>query len=142
FGSKYSTMSYLVPRFVLWEAGIGIEQLSNYEFVKNHENVVFGILSGAFDAGAIKEGVFEKNATEGIKVLAWTPPITEHIFVTTQNFTKHEKLQTIFLNINNHPQGKAILTSIKKSITGLAKVKNEDYDGLRNILQTVEKLDH
>lgn len=46
FGSPNSTMSHFVPRFVLWKAGITVEQLRHYKFIKNHENVVLGMLLG------------------------------------------------------------------------------------------------
>lgn len=142
FGSPNSTMSHFVPRFVLWKAGVTVEQLSHYQFIKSHENVVLGLLLGEFDAGAVKKDIFNRYAQQGIKVLAWSPPITTHVFVATQRFPqqKLDKLQTLFLNINNQPTGKAILTSIKKSITGMTRVNDEDYNELRHILQTVEQL--
>lgn len=142
FGSPNSTMSHFVPRFVLWKAGMTTQQLSHYKFIKNHENVVLGVLLGEFEAGAIKKDIFSRYAQKGIRVLTWTPPITVHVFVATQRFPSHklDKLRTLFLDINNHSKGKTILTSIKKSITGITKVKDEDYEELRNILQTVEQL--
>ncbi|MCK5718408.1 MAG: phosphate/phosphite/phosphonate ABC transporter substrate-binding protein [Thiomargarita sp.] len=142
FGSPNSTMSHFVPRFVLWQFGITTSQLNHYKFIKNHENVVWGVLLGEFEAGAVKKDVFNQYAQTGIKILTLTPPIAVHVFVATQNFPveKLDKLRTLFLNINTHSQAKTILTSIKKSITGMAEVKDEDYDELRNILETVANL--
>jgi phosphonate transport system substrate-binding protein len=142
FGSPNSTMSHFVPRFVLWKAGITVEQLSHYQFIKYHENVVWGVLIGAFDAGAIKEDILNQYAVQGIRVLKWTPPIAVHVFVATQRFPQQQvkKLQTLLLNLNEHPKGKTILTSIKKSITGVEAANDEDYNELRVILQTVEHL--
>ncbi len=144
FGSPNSTMSHFVPRFVLWKAGITVEQLSHYQFIKYHENVVFGVLIGTFDAGAIKEDIVNQYAVQGIKVLKWTPPIAVHVFVATQRFPQQqvEKLQTLLLNLNEHPKGKNILTRIKKSITGVEAANDEDYKKLRLILQTVEQLEN
>jgi phosphonate transport system substrate-binding protein len=142
FGSPNSTMSHFVPRFVLWQAGITLDHLSHYQFIKSHENVVLGVLLGEFEAGAIKKDIFNRYAQQDIKVLTWTPPITVHLFVATHRFPQEhvEKLQELLLNLNQHPQGKTILTSIKKSITGLRKVKDQDYNELRYILSTVEEL--
>lgn len=143
FGSQDSTMSHFVPRFVLSQAGITLDQLSHYKFLKYHENVVLGVLLGEFEAGAIKKDVYKQYAAEGIRILTWTPPITVHVFVATQRFPQQqlEQLRTLFLNINTHPTSKMILTSIKNSITGLTTVKDEEYDDLRHILQTVEQLE-
>ncbi len=142
FGSPNSTMSHFVPRFVLWEAGMTVDQLSHYQFIKSHENVVLGVLLGEFEAGAIKKDIFNRYAQQGIKVLTWTPPITVHLFVATHRFPQQQldKLRQLFLNLNKHPKGKTILTSIKKSITGVTKVKDQDYNELRYILRTVEQL--
>ena len=60
FGDPNSTMSHLVPRFMLWEAGVGIEKLAGHAFLKNHHNVAIGVLAGDYDAGAVKEAVFYK----------------------------------------------------------------------------------
>jgi phosphonate transport system substrate-binding protein len=143
FGSPNSTMSHFVPRFVLWKAGITLDQLSHYQFLKYHENVVLGVLLGEFEAGALKKDIFNQYAVEGIKLLTWTPPITVHLFVATQRFPQQqlEPLRTRFLELNNHPTGKTILTAIKKSITGVTTVSDADYDELRFILQTVERLE-
>ena len=143
FGSPNSTMSHFIPRFVLWKAGISVDQLSHYQFIKSHDNVVLGILLGEFEAGAVKKDIYNQYAQKGIKVLTWSPPITAHVFVATQRFPQQrlEKLRRLFLDINNHSKGKTILTSIKKSITGVVKAKDEDYDELRLILETVEQLE-
>ncbi|MEK8019429.1 MAG: phosphate/phosphite/phosphonate ABC transporter substrate-binding protein [Candidatus Parabeggiatoa sp.] len=142
FGSPNSTMSHFVPRFVLWQAGMTVDQLSHYQFIKSHENVVLGVLLGEFEAGAIKKDIFNRYVQQGIKVLTWTPPITVHLFVATHRFPQQQldKVRQLFLNLNEHPKGKTILTSIKKSITGVTKVDDQDYNELRYILRTVEQL--
>ena len=45
FGSTSSTMSHLVPRFMLIKAGVPISSFKKHAFVGNHINVALGVLS-------------------------------------------------------------------------------------------------
>jgi len=39
FGDPDSTMSHLVPRYMLWQAGVEVEKLHKFEFLGSHNNV-------------------------------------------------------------------------------------------------------
>jgi phosphonate transport system substrate-binding protein len=138
FGDPSSTMSHFVPRYMLWQAGIDLEDLKKYEFLGSHNNVALGVLGGYYDAGGVKEGVFYKYQERGLKMLAKSPPIAEHVFVASDKLpesiinTLRQSLVTL--------KDKTILSSIKKSVTGMAEVKDADYDTLRTILQQFDKL--
>lgn len=67
FGDPESTMSHLVPRFMLWRVGVTGEVLADYQFLSNHTNVALGVLVGDFDAGAVKEEVFYEFEPKGLK---------------------------------------------------------------------------
>jgi len=63
------------------QAGVTIDKLAGHAFLKNHHNVALGVLLGNFDAGAVKEDVFDEYRQQGLKTLKKTPPISEHLFV-------------------------------------------------------------
>jgi phosphonate transport system substrate-binding protein len=138
FGDPNSTMSHLVPRYMLWQAGIDLEDLKKYEFLGSHNNVALGVLGGYYDAGGVKEGVFYKYQKRGLKMLAKSPPIAEHVFVASKNLPEStvNTLRQSLVNLKD----KAILSSIKKSVTGMAPAKDADYDSLRTILQQFDKM--
>jgi phosphonate transport system substrate-binding protein len=46
FGDPNSTMSHLVPRFMLSEAGIKIPSMLKHKFLGSHDNVALGVLTG------------------------------------------------------------------------------------------------
>jgi len=142
FGDPNSTSSYLVPLFVLWKAGVSLEDLGSYEFLKNHHNVALGVLTGHFDAGAVKEEVFYEYEERGLKELVRTPPISEYLFVATHSLPPGQvrKLRKTLYALANNEQGQFVMTSIKHSLTGMVPVKDEDYDNLRDILKTLEKI--
>ncbi len=67
------------------EIGGDLENLKKYEFLGSHNNVALGVLGGYYDAGGVKEGVFYKYKGRGLKMLAKSPGIAEHVFVASAN---------------------------------------------------------
>jgi phosphonate transport system substrate-binding protein len=133
FGDPNSTMGHLVPRYMLWKTGIDLENLDKYEFLGSHNNVALGVLGGYYDAGGVKEGVFYKYRKRGLKMLAKSPPLAEHLFVAS-NKLPEATISTLRQSLVNL-RDKTILSAIKKSVTGMVVVKDADYDPLRTIIQ-------
>jgi|SRR3990172_9002711 len=142
FGDPDSTMSHLVPRYMLWKAGVDIKDLRHHVFLSNHHNVVLGVLSGDFDAGAVKDDVFYEYEKRGIRALVWTPAISEHLFVTRSNLPEKtvKQLRAAFYGLKDDREGAAVMTSIHKNMTGMAPARDEDYDNLRGILRSLKRL--
>lgn len=136
FGSPHSTMSYLVPRYMLSEANIHLDQLSDYKFLGNHRNVALSVLLNEFDAGAIKEEVFKEFEKKGLRILATSPAISEHVFVSSKNMHAdlRRKLSHALQTLSDTQKGKDILTGIKKGVSRLVPASNNDYDNLRKIM--------
>lgn len=138
FGDANSTMSHLVPRFMLQEAGI-LEQLKKYSFLGSHTNVALGVLLEQYDAGAVKEAVYEKYKHRGLRLVADTPPISEHLFVASEQLPDSVvvKIRDAMLNMMGKPDGLSALKSIKSTATGLVPVAETDYDNLRRMLKVI-----
>jgi phosphonate transport system substrate-binding protein len=141
FVSPSSTMGFIVPHHVMKQAGVGIDRLAGYSFLKNHDNVALAVLIGEFDAGAVKEETFQKFAPKGARALVMTPPIPEHLFVTSSRQTPDtvEALRAALLGIVRKPEGLRALRSIKDSGTNLVPVDDRDYDLLRKILKESDR---
>jgi len=141
FGDPNSTMSHLVPRYMLVKNGITKETLKNVSFLGSHDNVAIAVLTGEFDAGAVKEAVFHKYKAKGIKSLAVTPELSEHLFVVSNKVSdkKFDEIRTILLNLNKSEDGNKVLKGIKKSLTAMGAVSDRDYDNLREILNLLKK---
>jgi phosphonate transport system substrate-binding protein len=137
FGSPHSTMSYLVPRYMLREQGVSLESLSDYKFQGNHRNVALSVLLGEFDAGAVKEEVYFKFKEKGLHQIAISPPISEHLFVCRQGLPikLHKLAQDAMYKLSNTDEGRQVLISIKKGVSGLVPVSDNDYDNLRVIMR-------
>jgi len=143
FGDPNSTMSYIIPRFMLLEAGIPLKKLSGHSFLKNHCNVALGVLIGDYDAGAVKEEVFNRYKERGLKAIARTPLIQEHIFVASNNLSAKtvQILREALHNLKNETNGKEILSAIKEGLTGLVPCKDANYKNLRKIMRALEEQD-
>lgn len=136
-----STMGFHVPLYMLLEEGLGLKDLKSYEHLVNHENVALGVLMGDFDAGAVKEDVFNKYKERGLEALAYTPGIAVHLFVASKSLPQADvnAIRNALLELNGTPEGIAVYTSIKKGITRLVPADDADYDMLRKVLKTISK---
>jgi len=137
FGSPRSTMSYRVPRFLLRESGVKLTSLSDYKFLGNHRNVALSVLLGEFDAGAVKEEIYFKFRKKGLTKIALSPPISEHLFVARKNLSpiKIKAIQEAMFGMSRSVHGLNVLKTIKKTVTGLVPVKDENYNNLREIMK-------
>ncbi len=136
FGDTNSTMSHLVPRYLLEEGGVPVSRLAKHEFLGSHHNVALAVLGGYFDAGGVKEEVYYEYRERGLRMLAKSPPIAEHVFMTRSSLSAaiQESLRKAMLTLHEDAQGADILTSLKSDVTALVKVDDGDYDSLRKIL--------
>lgn len=142
FGDPNSTMSHMVPRYMLHKAGVDVSELSMYEFLSNHENVAMAVLAGQFDAGSIKPETYEKYRDKGLSILALTPEIKEHLFVARAGLDDKTlmELRAAMTKLVSTPGGPAVLGSLQHGVTGLELVKDSDYDNLRDIFKTLRSL--
>jgi len=138
FGDKESTMGTLLPRIMLQQAGVGMDRLSRYSFLHSHNDVALAVLGGVYDAGGLKEEVFHEYAARGLRILAKSPPIPEHLFLAGKKLPAPlvENLRSALLQLKNP----AVLTSIQKTATGMAPATDQDYDLLRQLCLTSDNL--
>lgn len=132
FGDPLSTMSYIVPNYMLHKAGV--KNFTSH-FLYSHKNVALAVLMGQYEAGAVKEEVFFAYQKRGLQVLAWSPEISEHLFVTSNTLPQATcmALKSALLQ-----QKTNVLKKIKNTATGLVEVHDQDYDSLREIMQFYE----
>ena len=142
FGDASSTMSHLVPRYMLIRAGVPIRELQQHRFYGSHDNVALAVLTGDSDAGAVKEAVYYKYKDRGLRALKFTPNISEHLFISTSKMSNKlaNDVKYLLLNMNSsNNDEKLIFNSIKPGIDGFVKAKDSDYENLRDILKVVNE---
>lgn len=140
FGDPDSTMSHLVPQYMLEKAGVPLRTLSHHRFLGAHKNVALAVLAGDFDAGAVKEEIYREYAPQGLRALATSPPVADHLFVARSDLpaAEVERLRAALLRLKDAPGGAAIMDSIHKGMTAMVGASDTDYDSLRTILRSIE----
>lgn len=137
FGDPNSTMSSIVPQAMLKQAGVQLSDLGHYDFLNSHHDVALAVLGGFFSAGAVKDEVFRAYRTRGLRALATSPLIPDHLFLTRSNLEPElvAELRRLLLALNGHPAKKEILGEIKDAATGLAPVTAADYHPLAEMME-------
>ncbi|MFZ5861909.1 MAG: phosphate/phosphite/phosphonate ABC transporter substrate-binding protein [Nitrospirota bacterium] len=142
FGEPHSTMSHLLPRYMLWEAGVGIDRFAGHAFVGDHVNVALGVLAGDYDAGAVKEDVYFRYEGQGLRAIATSPPIADHVFVAGRKLSEEmvRRLRAIMLGLHEDTRCAAALQAMTPGVTALIEARDADYDSLRTVLAKLREL--
>lgn len=142
FGPAPSTMTNLVPRYMLLAAGLDLQDLGSSEFLTNHENIVLGVLAGRYDAGAVKDDIFSQYEPQGLQTLAVSAPMPDHVFVARASLPKDtvRKISESLHSLKNSEEGRRSLAAIQNNLLALGPVKNSDYDPLRKVLAALAKV--
>lgn len=140
FGDPESTMSHIVPRSMLSNAGVPVGTLAEHKFLGSHNNVALAVLAGDFDAGGVKQEVFDKFAPKGLRALATTPPTPDHLFVTRADFPPSDvaRAREALLNLKSQPGGAAVLERLHTGLTALIPVTESDYERLRASIRLID----
>lgn len=140
FGDPNSTMSNVVPRAVLANAGIDLAALSRQMRYRGHTNIAFAVLSNQVDAGAVKSEVYQRFAKQGLRSIARLPEVSEHLFVTRADLPAAlvARIRDLMLNLGNSVEGRIVLKSLHSQASGLVAVSDDDYATLRSLLATME----
>jgi len=136
FGDPNSTMATVVPRRMLLDAGIELGMLSNYVYLSNHEDVALGILVGDFEAGGMKEEMFDRYKGEGLRSIAMSGPVSEYLLLAGSHLPTEliSRIQEILYGMKDDIQGRAVLEKIRHGAGRMVPVTDEDYDSLRGIM--------
>ncbi len=71
FGARLSTQGHLIPRKMLEDAGITLNDLANYIYTGSHINAVKEVINGNCDAAGIQDSLANRLASEGkVKIIS------------------------------------------------------------------------
>jgi phosphonate transport system substrate-binding protein len=140
FGDVNSTMGAIGAQHVLRQAGVGLENLAGYQYLGSHRNVALAVLSGDYEAGAVRKEIYDELQPRGLRVLVKMPEVSEHLFVTRSDLPAGEitRLRQALLGLKNAPGGGAILQAIDREMTAMVPVSDADYNSLREIQRALE----
>ncbi len=70
FGNKESTIGRYLSQAYLLKHGISAQELDHFDYLVRHDRVGHAVANGNFDAGALKEGTFDKLRKNGLPLRA------------------------------------------------------------------------
>ncbi len=141
FGDPMSTSSYLIPRYLLAEAGVTLTDLKSHAFLGHHDAVAEAVLSGDFDGGGLRETAAHQFADQGLAVIKTSAEIPEFNISCSKNLDPglvgRIREALVALSAKDRDQA-ALLTLIDPDYTGFTVAEDGDYDGIRKVMQTIE----
>ena len=141
FGSPHSTSGNLIPRYMLWNNGVRLQELASITNLKHHDAVAKAILKGQFDAGAVKDVIANKYMSHGLRVLAYSDSLPSVPFVVRKEappeFIKAVKQALLKLDRNN-PEHKKIMANWDDEFKfGFAEASSDDYQMIFAMLRDI-----
>ncbi len=140
FGDVHSTMSHIIPYWLLNQKGLSYDDLKSYDFLHSHTNVALGILIGDYDAGAVKKEVYLHYKERGLKELVKLPEMPSHVYLASKSLppSTRQKVKDTLLNLQQNKSGKTLLKGISKDLKGVEPASDEDFAELRQILANLK----
>ena len=127
----------LLQRAVVVAGGVKLEEFSRYAFLKHYDNIAKAVLNGDFDAGILKDTVYEAFAPKGVRKIYTSPPLSSYLFAVSGKLpaASVDKLRKAFLDLKpDTPEHKAILQGLDAGYDGFSLATDKDYDAIRLLI--------
>ncbi len=146
FGSPNSTQGHLIPRLMLEEAGIALDDLRTYTFTSSHAETARAVTNGSFDAGGLQDTLAFELAGYGlVRILALSDPYPSSGIVAGPAVPEEtvEIVRSALLGIDPVGDDSGLLYHWERSEMprGFVPATDSDYDALRRIAREVGLLD-
>ncbi|NQU66460.1 MAG: phosphate/phosphite/phosphonate ABC transporter substrate-binding protein [Candidatus Marinimicrobia bacterium] len=141
FASVHSTSGNLVPRYTLAGVGLTLENLSDYKNLKHHDSVAKAVLSGEYDAGAMKDIVAYKYLEKGLRILDISDAVPSVPFVIKSDLdsTIVKYITKALLKIDvNVPEYQTLVSNWNPEFRyGFTETQDADYQIVRDMLNAI-----
>ncbi len=137
FGDVKSTSSHIVPRAMLKNAGIDLDDLKYYNYLGHHDDVAKAVLKRDFDAGGVMESIAYRFKDQGLRLLQTSDEIPEFNICYSSALDEKDlaSVKTALVSLNDSTsEGAAILKSIDSGYTGFAAADDSDYTSIRMMM--------
>ncbi len=141
FGDRMSTSSYLIPRAMLADAGIGLDDLKHHSFLGHHDTVAAAVLDGEYDAGGIRESTAKLFEGRGLTVIKTSIDIPEFNICVSKDMDRAmaERIKHALTSMDRRDAEQArSLTMIDPDYTGFTDAEAVDYEGIGKIMSAME----
>lgn len=140
FAATRSTSGNLLPRYMLAEEGIHLKDLGMFRHYSYHDTVIKYVLSGEFDAGAVRESVAERYMPAGLKIIRSSQPLPAGPLVVGPHarFTHVQSVRDALLGMSKTTRGRAVLQRMDVEFRGgFIPADDSDYEQIRIMFNNV-----
>ena len=132
----------LLQRAVVVGGGINLHQFSKFAFLKHYDNIAKAILNKDFDAGILKDTIYEQFQPQGLRKIYSSPPLPSYLFAVSDKLPADtvKKLRDALLELKaDSVEGKAILKGLDAGYDGFVVADDKDYDIIRKLIVPFQK---
>jgi phosphonate transport system substrate-binding protein len=143
FGDINSTSGHLMPYYELKQAGIDVEKDVKYRYSGSHPATAKAVESGAADAGALDETVYNSMIAEGkldkskVRVFYTSKPFLDYVWVARKDVSKdaQERFAKAFTDLKEGKDDQILGIVRGKSFV---RAGDEKYELLRRIAEELK----
>jgi phosphonate transport system substrate-binding protein len=137
FGSPLSTTSHLAPRAMLKAAGLYPGANVDCHYFEHHEKAARAVLLGQVDACGVRDTVGRRFEERGLRVIARSSPIENFPIVVSSALAESVGSELLHALVeaprSNASLARKMLSWDPEISSGFRPVKDEDYDGVREL---------
>lgn len=138
FGAGYSTQGYLIPRKMLEDAGITLNELRYYAFTGSHTNTIRAVLNREVDAGGMQDNLARRLEREGrIRIIRISEPFPSSLicYNTSVDNKVVESVGAALLSLDPTGKHRDILVDWDKTEmpNGFAPVRESEYEMIKSL---------
>src|SRR5262249_24011312 len=138
FGDINSTSGHLMPYYELKQAGMDVEKDFQYRYTGSHPATAKAVESGAVDAGAMDETVYNSMVAEGkldktkVRVFYTSRPFLDYVWVARQDVGQdaQEKFAKAFTDLKEGKDDQVLAILRGKDFV---RASDDQYELLRKI---------
>ncbi|HSR09441.1 MAG TPA: phosphate/phosphite/phosphonate ABC transporter substrate-binding protein [Bryobacteraceae bacterium] len=143
FGDINSTSGHLMPYLEMRQAGIDPDTSLKYRYTGSHPATAKAVESGAVDAGALDETVYNSMISEGklnpnkVRIFYTSKPFVDYVWVARKDVdpATQEKFVQAFTNLKEG-QDEEILKILRGK--NFVRASNEEYTVLRLVAEDLK----
>lgn len=136
FGDFQSYGSHFYPRYLLNRDAVKLKDLKSYDFLGSHSKVLLAVSHKDFDAGGVREDIYEKYKDRPIRIIAGPFTIPPHVIVCRSKLSAalKSKIAAVLLGIKD----KAVLQAVDPALERFGTVGDNDFRQAREVVNFVE----
>jgi phosphonate transport system substrate-binding protein len=138
FASTKSTWGNLIPRYLLADNGMHLNDLKTYKNFNYYDSVAKAVLRGFYDAGAVKEEVEKRYEKKGLKIIATSSSFQRGPIVVRSELDPEivNNIKKTLLKLNNIKMMRNWNENIRY---GFTEASDKDYEPIRKMINRVPK---